>query len=1515
MRVVFVFGRNDAYDYLFKILFLYFYVFVQVFLFMCVCVYVYTMFFILTDFQFSGSYKGDGGDSDSLELRIDWDSISEYAKSLHVVSGDIFAAGKWQMSFFVNNPRVELPDDKSAKITGEGKIWDSKTRVSIEVTITKDNGDGINARAYLKADDKEKSFTCSRYSRFYRTVEVEIDFTSEKLYLPKYNTHLHPSRPPFLPQRDIDLFSAYADAGIELKLDSEECTLVTDPDPNTAWTNAELYEIQNRELEGEDPNKWKIWGIITEKYALGSSIVAAMFDTKTRKGFGVFTEAGLLSGLPPMFPEQNQILSLKEKIALRHYLFAAVHECGHVFNLQHCFSLGRPDSLTWMNYASIYNRTNGSDAFFRSFEFKFDDVELMWLRHGPYNKVKPGEGNWGKLSPCIIPAVLDPDDPRCWAKLLSFDVRLAKTEYTQMEPITLECRLRVTETCTHSVFVETGFAPKYDLVKIYVTQPSGEIELVNSFEAQDSFDSSMELFPPGSLDGPDRHSELVMLLYEADGFLFKEPGTYKIVAVYKSNDKELISSKISFDVVPYQGEQETLTRFFQDDVGFYIALGGNRSAKYDQARNFLESLANNPQDASWAGALVAETFSAYAKSFKLIKSSKKDGKVDVEKLAQPDYAKLVEATENAVKFYKAKGTKGDNLLYSRIIIQRAKLLLAAGKKDKARAEVEEAIGVMQTRGLKAFVAEKINEIWLNMCGEASPKLFDAKAMSNDIFFYEDKNFDPDDTAYGDRHREFTLTLGEVFSQFNEKHLAASTLIVNDMFNMADETEDLKSVIDYVYKLQHGRMYNQEMIKYAFALFVIHHPLAREAGLRYPENTTPAKPSPFLETRPTGPPDESWMNYWRNDSEFVYHHDHWHRVYVGQSLPSSVGTHLDRQGELFGYMHQQMLARYNAERQAQGLPVVVAYEFDEVEPDGCDLRPIFVHPSFAPRPAGMKWSDNNIQQFRQWDYALNNVIQTGQIRGPNMETINLRGPQTDTAYFGPNYFGHIVEATTNTFYRYYGSLHNMGHGVFGSIGQPPRRSSYMNSTATAVRDPIFFRWHKRVDTYIENFSNTLETDLATDAPAVRIAAGDVIITSSPTPPENFSNFSGSNWVVNSFASDNVYTELGPARFDGEFGKLTHQPYSYHIRVARTNLSDISNPLYLTVRIFICPANAAADRRRWIEMDKFRYILPSNQPADVISRQDKHSSVIRRFPEDMQGDIEGNTTYTVSGFCECGWPYNLLFPCGTASGEPYKICVFISDNNVDQQGIRTRCGSLSYCGAQGQRYPDQRQMGYPFATPMLVNGQPVSVQQASNQLWNMAVADFSIVNRDVRYGSPTTMVTPQYDRIAWYSQDQLNITRQSPYVASQWTGVFRVLISGAVTEGSGSNFVVRFEGRGFGNGSYSIANASIAKRLPRTLSITGEAKIINFEGGQEATMVIPEGGAQSLPIEMPFEEDDDYFVTFQVLQPSCFLRNPTSTGQTLYSPHGGQDLALLPNWDNANEQTLSNIYAVSKIVLSH
>lgn len=58
-------------------------------------------------------------------------------------------------------------------------------------------------------------------------------------------------------------------------------------------------------------------------------------------------------------------------------------------------------------------------------------------------------------------------------------------------------------------------------------------------------------------------------------------------------------------------------------------------------------------------------------------------------------------------------------------------------------------------------------------------------------------------------------------------------------------------------------------------------------------------------------DEHRLAYFREDIGVNSHHWHWHLVYPTTGPYEVVNK--DRRGELFYYMHQQILARYNAER--------------------------------------------------------------------------------------------------------------------------------------------------------------------------------------------------------------------------------------------------------------------------------------------------------------------------------------------------------------------------------------------------------------------------------------------------------------------------------------------------------------------------------------------------------------------------------------------------------------------------
>ena len=61
---------------------------------------------------------------------------------------------------------------------------------------------------------------------------------------------------------------------------------------------------------------------------------------------------------------------------------------------------------------------------------------------------------------------------------------------------------------------------------------------------------------------------------------------------------------------------------------------------------------------------------------------------------------------------------------------------------------------------------------------------------------------------------------------------------------------------------------------------------------------------------------------------------------------------------------------------------------------------------------------------------------------------------------------------------------------------------MGSTVTAVRDPVFFRWHKHIDDLWEYWNNKQIIELAKDVPSVLLEPSDVVIKKTDTPLDGF-----------------------------------------------------------------------------------------------------------------------------------------------------------------------------------------------------------------------------------------------------------------------------------------------------------------------------------------------------------------------------------------------------------------------------
>jgi hypothetical protein len=78
------------------------------------------------------------------------------------------------------------------------------------------------------------------------------------------------------------------------------------------------------------------------------------------------------------------------------------------------------------------------------------------------------------------------------------------------------------------------------------------------------------------------------------------------------------------------------------------------------------------------------------------------------------------------------------------------------------------------------------------------------------------------------------------------------------------------------------------------------------------------------------------------------------------------------------------------------------------------------------------------------------------------------------------------------------------------------------------------------------------------------------------------------------------------------------------------------------------------------------------------------------------IPGDDDPDERSYCDCGWPYTLLLPRGKPDGMPFRLLVLGTDAAIDGVEHPEHCGSMSYCGAV-DRYPDTRDMGYPFSRP--------------------------------------------------------------------------------------------------------------------------------------------------------------------------------------------------------------------------
>ena len=541
-----------------------------------------------------------------------------------------------------------------------------------------------------------------------------------------------------------------------------------------------------------------------------------------------------------------------------------------------------------------------------------------------------------------------------------------------------------------------------------------------------------------------------------------------------------------------------------------------------------------------------------------------------------------------------------------------------------------------------------------------------------------------------------------FSAFDDGQLAQAVELANEWWRLADERggeEGVRAVLeDAEARIAAGEVAG--MIRYALQLFMTHHPVGRLLGMPTLAELQPETAGARATARAIADADpgdlEKQLWYFREDELANEHHWHWHRVYPSRRRARDEFLAAERQGELFVYMHQQMLARYDTERISLGLDPVVPLDYRQPVAEGYESSIPVAFPSREPNqripsPA-VQWLDGRRED------VLETIVQLG--AGDEAERIEAI-----------NQLGYALEAAhTVTDPREASGLHNSGHGALASLSPAP--TGVMRATTQAIRDPAFWRWHRFIDDFAFRWQEefTDGQDLADGAAPVELSDDGLLLALRRDLPDADPGGPGelatdelvTRMVTDSREVDRIDPETGqivwadpqagiPEKTTVEEEHLEHDEFVAFFRVRNT----VGRPVDATLRVFLVADERAEERRFWIELDKFHVALAA-QEQRLVARPGSLSSVIRK-PARMSGQSIPTPPGERADYCECGWPYNMLLPRGRPEGMAFKLAVFATDTGRDTVPDEDRCGSTSFCGVRTRRYPDTRPMGYPFDLP--------------------------------------------------------------------------------------------------------------------------------------------------------------------------------------------------------------------------
>ncbi|KAL1394530.1 hypothetical protein pipiens_003032 [Culex pipiens pipiens] len=569
-----------------------------------------------------------------------------------------------------------------------------------------------------------------------------------------------------------------------------------------------------------------------------------------------------------------------------------------------------------------------------------------------------------------------------------------------------------------------------------------------------------------------------------------------------------------------------------------------------------------------------------------------------------------------------------------------------------------------------------------------------------------------------------LEKGEIFTIYNKLHLKQTYLLFTFLYNCKDWDTLYKNII------WARENVNEGMFIYAVTLTVLHRtdlkgiilPAIYEIYPYYFFNTDMIRSvnyrkmydpkfgfygngkynvvySNYTLTYPTEYKvyGDFNLNYYYEDvglNSFYYYFMMDYPFFLGGD---EFGLFKDRRGEMYFYMHQQLLARYNLERFSNFLPKIgtLTWRFP-LKFGYFSLLSYWNGIPFKNRDVNYMLRDYDyvkLDWIKDWEFRVRKIIDQGYFLLDDGTKIDLR------KWENIDYLGNIIVGNVETMnYGYFGFIETLSRFVLSGVDFETFKTwpTLMMHFETTLRDPVFYSlWDRLLDFYYL-FKSYLPYYTFDDLSFKGVVIKDVVIDKLLT---YFDFFDADISNVIPMTNVNKFWDLSVI---GRTKRLNHKPFTYTLDV----MSEFKGKG--VVRVFLGPKfdkflDLEYYRKYFVEIDQYLVDLIVGKNTFVRNSRDFFWSVKDRtmytdLYKKIMTSFEGKDKFILDmSEAHCGFPDRLILPKGWPSGLAMQFYFIITPYTTTTEGVKDLSFFDKYfsCGVgTGLRYFDTLPMGFPF-----------------------------------------------------------------------------------------------------------------------------------------------------------------------------------------------------------------------------